>query len=168
MCLLYNAKLMGSVSQSNLHVRSPLVTVTASTFWEASCRRPRTYLRGLIIMYCIFCATQSIRRIFLVITQSLTNRTLEISCSKFSFKNHTCCDLYSEKTPVVRSFSATTSRKRPLNLSFTFCWPLTGRSTVFLSEILRLLLKIRRHYSHLTLLFDGIKVLFLTNTTPVP
>ena len=33
------------------------------------------------------------------------------------------------------------------------------RSTVFLSEILRLLLKIRRHYRHLTLLFDGIKVL---------
>ena len=159
---------MGSVFQSNLHVRSPLVTATATTFWEASCKRPRTYLHGLIIMYCIFCATQSIRRIFFSHNTKLNNRKLEISCSKFSFKNHKCCDLYSEKTPVVRSFSATTSRKRPLNLSFTFCWPLTGRSTVFLSEILRLLLKIRRHYSHLTLLFDGIKVPFLTDTTPVP
>ena len=36
-----------------------------------------------------------------------------------------------QKRPrAVRLFSATTSRKPPLNLSFTFWWPLTGGSTV--------------------------------------
>ena len=99
MCLLYNAKLMGSVFQSNLHVRSPLVTATASTFWEASCKRPRTYLRGLIIMYCIFCATHSIRRIFLVISQSLTNRKLEFHAVNSPSK-------------IIRAVTST--RKRPL------------------------------------------------------
>ena len=82
---------------------------------------------------------------FLVITRSLTNRKLEIACSKFFFKTYTCWDLYSEKTPCI------------LNDHLTFWWPLTGGSTdIYSSQIL--LLQTRRYHGHLTLLYDRITV----------
>ena len=101
---------------------------------------------------------------FLVITRSLTNRKLEIACSKFFFKKYICWDLYSEKTPCILSDHLP---KRPLNLSFTFWWPLTGGSTVHMLKSNFTPSNSSLSWSSYTAIWQDNSTLFLTNTNPV-